>query len=117
MGHYKSSSQQPTCLKCPANSWSFRSGQTSCKCQHEFYRENTFDFSTACLPAIRIKIGKDLNFQFISPNILNVSVIELNERILMKLKCDNEMCRKNQLSASKNWMLLDTTRSVNMRGI
>lgn len=110
MGYYKSStSNNNKCLKCPANSWSFRSGQMKCKCQHRFYRETDQDYSSDCKPTRQIS-SKDLMFKFTNQDRLNVSLNSLDtlsKTINIELKCNNQLCRKNLVNNTNTWLLLD----------
>lgn len=111
MGYYKSStSNSLKCLKCPANSWSFRSGQTRCKCQHEFFREIHTDYSTDCTPTVQLT-DTNLNVQFIKQDRLNISISrhQLNPKINVKLRCDNNLCRNKLLNNSDEWLIIDNT--------
>ena len=110
MGYYKAeTSNTLKCVKCPANSWSFRSGQSNCKCQHQFYREIDQDHSSDCKPTQGIS-SKDLAFKFIDQDRVNVSINRLeslSSKIQIEFRCNNDICLKNIMNSSNEWIVLD----------
>ena len=92
MGYYKpTTSNHQRCSRCPANSWSFRSGQNTCKCQHHFYREQEADFSSDCSPTLPLT-STNLQYKFTAPDRLNISLDrrQLTTRIHTTFLCDND---------------------------
>lgn len=111
MGYYKSShSNTDRCVRCPANSWSFHSGQDRCKCQHQFYREHEAEFASDCKATKEITAA-DLLFKFVDMDRVNVSLNRvqqsLSPQINIEVKCNNQICRQNLLNKTAEWLVLD----------